>query len=264
MPPHREHGMSPPEQSGLEDRVARLERLVEELLAQRKPDAERPTPVDAPSPKPAPGSSRAHERPRPAESVPRPVAPSPPRLSAEEGEKWLGRVGVGFVILAFAFLLKLSFDRGWITPALRLGAGFLTGVALIAAGLRLEGQRRRLAQALLGGGVALLYLVGFAGSQLYELLPLWVALSLMSTTTILAIAVSERQESPALSIIGVAGGLATPFLLDMAAAHPGGIAVYASLVLLGAAPVQFLKGWPELLVTMALGGALVAGGIAVG
>ena len=82
----------------------------------------------------------------------------------------------------------------------------------------------------------------------------------MSTTTVLAIVISERQDSPALSIIGVTGGLATPFLLDLAATHPGGIAVYATLVLLGAAPVQFLKGWPELLVTMALGGALVAGG----
>jgi len=255
--------MSTRDQSGLEERVARLERQVEELLAQRKPDPEARAPDGTRGGESKALGSPVKERPGPAAKPSRPAGSWPPPFLAAEGEKWLGRVGVAFVVLAFGFLLKLSFDRGWITPALRLGAGFVAGVALIGAGLRLEAHRKRLAQAMLGGGVALLYLVGFAGSQLYELLPVWAALSLMSTTTVLAIVVSERQDSATLSIIGVAGGLATPFMLDLATSHPGGIATYAALVLLGAAPVQFLKGWPELLATMALGGALVAGDLAI-
>ncbi len=257
------------EQSDLEVRVARLERQVEELLARREPELKLgPTGRPPPAPRVPPTEPAARDTPvgegtGRTPSSPGPAESSRPPFLAAEGEKWLGRVGVGFVVLSFAFLVKLSFDRGWITPALRLGAGFAAGVALIALGLRLEDHRRRLAQAMLGGGVALLYLVGYAGSQLYGLLPLWAALSLMSTTTVLAIVMSERQDSSVLSVIGVSGGLATPFVLGLAATHPGGIAVYASLVLLGAAPVQFLKGWSELLLTMALGGTLVAGGIAV-
>ncbi len=173
-------------------------------------------------------------------------------------------MGVGFVVLAFAFLLKLSFDRGWITPALRLGVGFAAGTGLIVLGLRLESGRKWLAQAMLGGGIALLYLVGFAGSQLYGLLPTWAALSLMSTTTLLAIVLADRQDSSILSIIGLCGGLATPFLLGVVAANPGGVAIYTALVLLGAAPVHFHKGWPELLVSLVSGGALALGGVVAG
>ena len=117
----------------------------------------------------------------------------------------MGRIVIGFVILAMALLLQLGFVRGWITPALRLVAGLGVGTVLMAFGLRLEPARRRLAQALLGGSIAIFYLVGFAGFQLYELLPFWVALSLMTTTTVLSIVLSERQDSPVLAVIGVSG-----------------------------------------------------------
>ena len=181
-----------------------------------------------------------------------------------EGETWLGRVGIGFVVLAFAFLLKLSFDRGWITPALRLGAGFASGLVLLGVGLRLETARQKLAQALLGGGIALLYLTAFAGSQLYGLLPLWVAFSIMATTAVLAIVLSDRQDSPGLAIMGVVGGLATPFLLDVAMGNSGPVAVYVSAVLLGGAPVQFHRGWSTLLAVLVAGGGMVLAGIVAG
>jgi uncharacterized membrane protein len=161
------------------------------------------------------------------------------------------------VILAMAFLLKLSFDRGWITPAVRLAGGFATGGVLLVLGLRLERTRRRLAQILLGGSIAIFYLVGFAGFQLYELLPFPVALALMSSTTVLAIVLSEPQDSPLLAVIGVSGGLATPFLLETGSGNVAGLSFYAALVLLGAGAVQLHRGWASVLGTAALGGAIV-------
>jgi len=263
--------MSEAEQSELEQRVARLERQVQELTARQ---------TSGPSPRPGQaGQGFAAREPRTGSSGkpdPETRAESPPPLAdphpeaepaphqerslAWESEKWLGIVGIAFVVLAFGFLLKLSFDRGWITPALRLVTGFVTGGALIWLGLRLEAARRVLALSLLGGGVSLLYLSGLAGAQLYGLLPWWLAFSIMATTAVLSMVLSERQVSPALAILGVAGGLAAPFLIDVAATNPGSVAVYASLVLLGAAPVQFHRGWPALLVLLAMGGAVVVGG----
>ena len=252
-------------QSQLEMRVARLEQQVEELLAREAPAA-------PPRPTTAPGTQVRFSTERPAQASAGPSrwsgrpSPGPGATTASEpafswdSEKWLGLVGIAFVVLSFGFLLKLSFDRGWITPPVRLVAGFLTGGTLVFLGLRLEAQRRSLAQAMLGGGVALLYLSGLAGSQLYGLLPWWAALSIMTTTALLSLVLSERQASPALAVLGSAGGLAAPFLLDVAATSPGPVAAYASLVLLAAAPVQFHRGWHPLLVLLATAGALVVAG----
>ncbi len=243
------------ERSSLERRVAALERQVAELLRRQGSAPARP-------PRPETRSPPVEERDRPffrdgaeraarrsaagAGAAPPSAAPGPDagERSAgaasleEEGEKWLGRVGIGFVVLAFAFLLKLSFDRGWITPALRLASGFASGLVLLVVGLRLETERQKLAQALLGGGIALLYLTAFGGSQLYALLPLWVAFSIMATTAVLAIVLSDRQDSPGLAIMGVVGGLATPFLLEVAVGNSGAVALYGTATTAGGRVVE--------------------------
>ena len=277
--------MPEPEKPVLEERVARLERLVEALIhrgrtEQRGPEASapsRPVGVESgagegsqetgqrPSQRPGQGPS---QRPSQAPShAPRPdsVAARPPSSAeqirspslAGQSERWLGRIGIGFVVLAMALLLKLSFDRGWITPALRLVAGLGAGSVLLFFGLRLEEARKRLAQALLGGSIAIFYLVGFAGLQLYELLPFWVALLVMTATTVLSIVLSVRQDSPLLGVFGVVGGLATPFLLESGSDNVSALAVYVSVVLLGGGAVQLYRGWVSLLGTLLVGGTIV-------
>ena len=259
----------------LEARLARLERLVDNLYSAR---AVEPLGDDVPGEEPqAPGKRASPARLDWGQGEPKArteesgeerakgTADSDsirtdwrhPEALAGRTEQWLGRVGVGFVILALAFLLKLSFDRGWITPSLRLAAGFGTGGALLYLGLRLGPARQRLEQALLGGSIALFYLSGFAGFQLYELLPFWVALSVMSTTTVLSIVLSERQESALLAVMGVSGGLATPFLLESGSGDVNALVIYASLVLLGGGVVHFRKGWGALLAAMLVGGSIV-------
>jgi uncharacterized membrane protein len=239
----------------LEARVARLERVVAELV-DRSPRRESPawdsagegTPVDTPTLEEPPGSPRG---PDPRNGLGTGLDATGPRWDTD---KLLGRAGILFVVLAFAFLLKLSFDRGWITPALRLVAGTGAGVGLLIAGLRLEAARRRLAQALLAGSIALFYLVTYAGSQFYGYFPPALALAFMSTVTLLAFVLAERQDSPALAVMALVGGLATPWLLLV---EPGdGVAIYLTLVLLGGGGVYVHRGWPALLMTLVVGGWL--------
>ncbi len=260
--------MSDGERPTLEARLARLERLVEGLTS-TKPTPGSPGGTETPS---RAGESRPTRSPK--ERGPGPDSVSGPgpwgagwreRISVTgQSERWLGPIGVGFVVLATAFLLKLSFDRGWITPGLRLGAGFGAGGLFLFLGWRLGPTRRVLEQALSGGAIALFYLTGFAGFQLYQLLPFWVAFSLMTATTVLSILLSERQDSPILAMIGVAGGLATPFLLDTGSGDVNALAIYASVVLLGGGAVQLHRGWVPLLGTLVVGGSSVAAVVAWG
>jgi uncharacterized membrane protein len=145
-----------------------------------------------------------------------------------------------------------------------LGAGFGAGGLFLFLGWRLGPTRRVLEQALSGGAIALFYLTGFAGFQLYDLLPFWVAFSLMTATTVLSILLSERQDSPILAMIGVAGGLATPFLLDTGSGDVNSLAIYVSVVLLGGGAVQLHRGWVPLLGTLVVGGSSVLSVVAFG
>jgi uncharacterized membrane protein len=78
------------------------------------------------------------------------------QLSSEQwiGQRVLLAVGVVALILAAGYLLRLSFDRGWISPLLRCvggaGAGFVVG----ALGWRLHSRYRTYGAALIGCGQA--------------------------------------------------------------------------------------------------------------
>ena len=211
-----------PERTNLEKRVQRLERLVDQL---RKESAfgsrrgeEGPT-AESGAAETAPTSGKGPERgPAPPPTWAKPVEDAGPGRReptdwAEMGERWMGRIGIAFVVLALGFLFKYSIDQGWITPPIRILLGLLLGGALLILGLRVKGSRERYSQFLLGGAIAVFYLDGFAAFQLYQLISFGPAFTYMVGITVLAVVLSERQRYASLAVIGTAGGLATPFLL---------------------------------------------------
>ncbi len=262
----------------LERRIRRLEGLIAELVPQEslppEPDSSR-----APDPSPEPtGSSPVHaeEAVEPPMAVPaappeEPPPPEEPAHSAEpvaartdapdelagHGERWLARVGVAFVVLAFGFLFKYAFDQGWVTPAFRLMLGLIAGTVMMGVGLRLEGSRERYSQYLLGGGVGVFYLVGFAAFQLYELVAFAPAFAFMVAVTVLAFFLAERQRYASLAVMGALGGLATPFLLHTEQPDVPGLVAYTALLLVGSGAVQLRRGWRLLLFVLGFGGLLV-------
>lgn len=173
------------------------------------------------------------------------------------GEWWLNKVGIGLLLLGVAFLFVYSVERGWIGPWMRVGAGVAIGVSLLAVGLRVFERRRAFSQVLLGGGIAALYISGFAAHQLYSLVPYLVAFALMVAVTVLAFVLSLRGDGVALSLIGALGGLGTPFLLYDESGTLGGLVLYTCLILVGMTAVYFRKGWDSLLTVSAVGGWMV-------
>ncbi|MDQ3302460.1 MAG: DUF2339 domain-containing protein [Actinomycetota bacterium] len=169
-------------------------------------------------------------------------------------EWWLNKVGIALLLLGVAFLFKLSVERDWLSPLLRVGFGLALGAGLLALGLRLYTGRRSFAQVLLGGGVGVLYTTGFAAFELYGLAPYPIAFAFMVAVTLLAFSLSLRQDDPSLSVIGVLGGLGTPFVLYSGTGGLGGLVLYACLVLSGAGAIYLYKGWRSLLYSSFIGG----------
>lgn len=175
----------------------------------------------------------------------------------ELGDQWLNRLGIGLLLLGVLFLFKFSVDQGWLTPPVRTATGLAIGLTLLVSGLRLGDTHKILKQLLIGGGIAAFYITGFATFQLYDFLPDAVIWMFMIVVTLLSLSLSLQQDEAILSVVGIAGGLGTPFMLYGDAASIPALVAYTGLVLAGGSAIYWQKGWKALLWTMTMGAAAV-------
>ena len=172
-------------------------------------------------------------------------------------ESLLKMIGIGLVLFGVAFLFKYSIDQGWLTEWVRLASGLAIGIVLLSIGTRVRARRRHFSQVLLGGGIGVLYITGFAAFQLYALVSHPVAFAFMVGVTSLAFFLALRQGEAILSIIGAAGGFGTPFLLYTGAGSLPHLIAYTCLIIGGTSATYMYRGWRSLLWTSVVGGWVV-------
>lgn len=177
------------------------------------------------------------------------------------GEHWLNRIGIALLLIGVAFLFKYSIDQGWLIPAVRSAIGLGIGAFLFGSGIRMDETMNPFRQILLGGGIAVFYITGFATYQLYEFMPGVVTWLFMIVVTLLALSLSLQQDEPILSVTGILGALGTPFMLYSGSGSVVMLMLYSALVLGAGAIIYFQKGWKSLLWSLLVGGA---GVLAVG
>lgn len=178
--------------------------------------------------------------------------PEPMRQS----EFWLRVVGIGLLLFAVAFLFRYAVEQGWLGPPVRVALGLLAGTVLLGLGVRIGDDRPEFSSVLLGGGIGAFYITGFAAFQLYDLVPHSAAFLFMVLNTVLAFVLSLRRDEAVLSLVGVLGGLGTPFLLNNGSGGPAGLVAYLSLLVVGVGAIYLFRGWQVLFWT-AVGGTAV-------
>ena len=151
---------------------------------------------------------------------------------------------VGMIIVA-AFFLKYAYDQRWITPPIIVCIGFGVGLALLFGGSRFHKAGAEIfAQGLLGAGIAILYLSGYATFK-YGLAPQPIALGIMSIVTAISIVQALRYDSLVVCILGLAGGFLTPLLLGgdggQGSVNHFGLFAYLALLDLGLLAVALKK-----------------------
>jgi uncharacterized membrane protein len=237
----------------LEQRVATLERLVRQLAGAALTESPREaTPVERPT---------FVEPPRPVEAAappPEPAAPewpsvapsAPPRRRAKtDSEQWLGQrgllaVGVIFVVVAAGFLLKLSFDRGWISPLVRCSGGALAGIAVGAIGWRLhEKGLRTYGAALIGAGGAIVYLAVWAATRLYGFLPPFTGIAGLALVSVAVAFVAYAINREALGATAVLGAFFAPILLGKEAGSVNALLLYLAAMAIGLGWVSAQRHW---------------------
>ena len=243
----------------LEARLAALEETVRELAGQRGSGA-----VEQRDSGTAGQQRREPERP----VVPPPPTPPTPRLSATaplprrpaallSSEQWIGQrvllaVGVIALILAAGYLLRLSFDRGWISPVMRCLGGALGGIAVGAVGWRLQPRYRTYGAALVGCGAAIIYLSVWAAARLYGVLPPTTGLVGLALVSVGLAMVAYAIDVEALGTTAALGAFFAPLLLGRDQANTGILLLYLASMAAGLGLVAARKRWRLTLFVVAL------------
>jgi len=130
-------------------------------------------------------------------------------------EAWLARIGIGLLFIGLLFFLKLSLDRGWITPALQLGIGAGVCVALLVWGDRLSRYRPSMGNLAFGGGIAGLIGVLAAGQNLHNLYGGGVTCGLSLLVALVCFTQALRRNSAVLCNLALLGTAVAPFFLGL-------------------------------------------------
>lgn len=214
----------------------------------------------------------------PAPAVPSPTgqaakpagAPAPPAtvwaappgdggqaLEQRIGVTWFTRVGAATVVLGAAYFFKIAVDRGWLGPWGRVLLGMLGGAALVAVAERIRNLAdRRYVQALLGVGLALLYVAGYAAYGFYRLVPLSVAFLGLAVVALFGGALANRHRAEVILLISLAAALANPILLSTG--EDRALALFAYLLVMTTATLA-VSAWRGFLLApwLALAGVAV-------
>ena len=161
---------------------------------------------------------------------------------------------MALLLFGAIFLFKYSVDQGWLNPTIRIFFGLALGAGLSVIGLRRYHKRKHFSQVLLGGSIATFYITGYAAFQLFHLIPYPAAFSLYVAITLYSFFLALKLDEFIFSIIAIAGGLGTPFLLYTGAGSVPGLMLYLCILLTGASAIYFYKGWWSFFWTTCLGG----------
>ena len=213
-----------------------------------------------------PGSQPAPSAPPPPAVAPPAAAPAspaapPPRPARQTtfeelvGARLLVWVGAAALALAGAFLVKISFERGWISPPVRVGTGVAFGIALLALSEGLRRPAGRVSEALAAAGIADLFACFLAAVHLYHLVPAAAGFLLMSLTTAVAVALALRQGAM-VALLGLAGGFLTPALIQTGHPQARNLFGYLLLLIAGLLSVARRRRW-RWLALAALGAGLL-------
>ena len=211
----------------LRARVEQLERRLADLSprpaeAISPPAPAGPLPPATAAPNAALAEASAPVREMRIDAGPEPVA-APPReretLAALFERLVAGRllVWLGGIALVVAAIFLIRYSIGLVTPEVRMIAAALFGLILLGAGEYAHRARffigdLRVAQALVGAGLAILYATTYGAHILHGLIGTGTASLLMLIVTAAALGLALRH-GPATAVMGLAGGFLTPLLV---------------------------------------------------
>ena len=237
---------------------ARVHELERQLHAEEGASAQ-PDPLFEARVAPRPAQPAASLAPRPAATGLLAAAPETDLAEPEAHEtlggffeRWVGgrlMIWVGGIALAVAgvLLVRYSIQIGLITPPVQMGMAALFGLLLLALGELARSRPgwaldRRVAQALVGAGIFVLYATAYGSLVLHQLIGNGTAFGLMVMVTGAALVLSLRHGAPS-AVMGLVGGFLTPLLVGERSETAIPLLTYLALLDVALFTLAGRRGW---------------------
>jgi len=252
-----------PENDRIEARLAALESAVEEIRDTLAHSARRQQSGRPQRSASTIGIPAAPAR-KPALDTLKSALPGQPK----DLESWLGQnallvVGVLALVAAIGFTLKYAFDQGWVSPAARVAAGLVAGIAIAAYGEWLIRRGLgRFGAGLQGAGAAIAYLSAWAAAGPFQFLPAGLGIAALAVIAGLVLLSSLRTSEEYLAGMAGVGAYLAPVLLGGATDSANILLVYSLAVSAGVGAVALLRDW-RLTFTVVILGFFAMGFVAV-
>ena len=166
----------------------------------------------------------------PSAPVPPPLTPPPPPPQfpnapalpePQNVPNWRPRIGARALQLVVRYSFKYAADNEWIGPMGRVLIGAILGVAiLVVAEVIRPRTKEAFVHALIGVGLAVLYVSTWASSSLYQLVPTEVAFVANTVIVGLGAALSFRHRGEAILVLVAVAGFLNPVLLSTGVDRP--------------------------------------------
>lgn len=157
---------------------------------------------------------------------------------------WIG--GIALALSGFYFV-KYSIDAGWLSPAVRIVIGLLSGTGALFVSRKIIRNGKisdniRIAQAIAGASIADFYFCAFAATNMYDLISPLMGFAGMAAVTALAVILSLQYGAP-IALLGMAGGFLTPAIMGSSSPSAPMLFAYLYAISLGLMIVIRRQKW---------------------
>jgi uncharacterized membrane protein len=156
------------------------------------------------------------------------------------------------LILAAGYLLRLSYDRGWISPVMRCIGGAGAGLIVGALGWRLHPRYRTYGAALIGCGAAIIYLSVWAAARLYGVVPPTTGVLSLALVSVSLAMIAYAIDVEALGATAAVGAFFAPLLLGRNNADADLLLLYLACMAAGLGFVAARRSWRLTMFVVAL------------
>ncbi|RNC85804.1 MAG: DUF2339 domain-containing protein [Balneola sp.] len=171
--------------------------------------------------------------------------PSVNRLSIERliGENIINKIGIIITVIGVGIGTNYVIENDLISPIARIILGYIFSFGLLGVAYRLKNKYLNYSAVLTGGAMASIYLITFTAYSFYALIPELLTFILLVIITAITVGIALGYNREWISVLGLVGGYAVPFLLGDETGSTLVLFSYVLLINLGVLLVALQRYW---------------------
>lgn len=162
------------------------------------------------------------------------------------GENLISKIGIIITVVGVVIGARYAIEHQMISPLTRIILGYIFGLGLIGTGAYLKRNYFSFSAVLVSGALAILYFITYSAYSFYNLIPQVPTFALMVLFTIFAVIASLHYNRQIISLIGLVGAYAVPFLLSDNSGKVLVLFSYMAIINIGILIIAFYKYWKPL------------------